>query len=160
MFYFFKFQPIFEKYRYACLVKSWTHTAPSGQFLKDHFFIWAQIYTLCGIYVGFAVVAVLVVVMLLDPITLEREEGKQRQFSFKLVLETLRHLARSHYQKLLIILTMYSGIEQAFVAGDYTKVTINWLTSRACSKIIKIAFTWWQLLQIHISYDYIRNTDQ
>lgn len=66
--------------------------------------------------------AVIVIAVGLDPITLDREDGRRRQFSFHLVLETAKHWWRSNYQKLLVILTMYSGVEQAFVTGDYTKV--------------------------------------
>jgi len=83
-----------------------------------------EVFTVYGIYIGFAVLAVLVISIFLDPITLDREEDKikdGRKFSAQLVLNTLKHLWRSHYQKLLVPLTMYSGIEQAFVTGDYTK---------------------------------------
>ena len=80
-------------------------------------------YTVCGIYIGCGVLAVIVIALLLDNITLEKEEGKKRKFNLDLVWETLRHLHRSDYQKLLLVLTMYSGIEQAFMTGDYTKVS-------------------------------------
>ncbi|XP_045191368.1 protein unc-93 homolog A-like [Mercenaria mercenaria] len=80
-----------------------------------------KIYKVCGIYIGCAVLAVIVIAVGLDPITLDREDGRKRQFSFHLVLETAKHLWRSNYQKLLVILTMYSGVEQAFATGDYTK---------------------------------------
>lgn len=79
---------------------------------------------MCGIYIGCGVLAVVVIAALLDNITLEREQGRQRKFSFHLVFETLRHLKNSHYQQLLVVLTMYSGIEQAFMTGDYTKVSM------------------------------------
>ncbi|KAL4234804.1 Protein unc-93 A [Mactra antiquata] len=103
-----------------------------------------KIYTLCGIYVGFAVLAVLVVIALLDPITLEREEGQQRQFSFHLVLETFRHLVNSRYQVMLVVLTMYSGIEQAFIAGDYTQLLLSILVYRSRSSFgIHILIMWY-----------------
>ncbi|XP_052248265.1 protein unc-93 homolog A-like isoform X2 [Dreissena polymorpha] len=80
-----------------------------------------QIYTLCGIYTGCALLAVLVVAVGLDPIKLDKEEPGDRKFSVHLCLETFMHLWRNPLQKLLIVLTMYSGFEQAFMTGDYTK---------------------------------------
>ena len=87
----------------------------------DYFFL--QVYTVCGIYVGFAIIGVLLICFGLDPIVLDKEDHKsERKVSFRLILNTAKHLLRSHYQRLLVILTMYSGIEQAFMGGDYTKV--------------------------------------
>lgn len=81
-----------------------------------------KVYTVCGIYIGFAVLAFLLICFGLDPIVLDKEEdSEKRKFSFRLILETAKQLIRSHYQRLLVILTMYSGIEQAFMTGDYTK---------------------------------------
>ena len=78
---------------------------------------------MCGIYIGFAILAFLLICFGLDPIVLDKEEdSEKRKFSFRLTLETAKQLIRSHYQRLLVILTMYSGIEQAFMTGDYTKV--------------------------------------
>ena len=84
--------------------------------------IYVQVYKFCGIDIGCALLAVIVIAIGLDPITLDREYGRKRQISFHLVFETAKHLWRSHYQKLLVILTMYSGVEQAFFTTDYTKV--------------------------------------
>ncbi|WAR12257.1 UN93A-like protein [Mya arenaria] len=80
-----------------------------------------KVYTVCGIYIGCAVAAVVVVSLLLDPIRLDKEEPGDRKFSTHLIWETFRHLWKNNYQKLLVVLTMYSGIEQAFMTGDYTK---------------------------------------
>lgn len=81
-----------------------------------------KVYTACGIYIGFGVLAVIFISLGLDRITLDKEDDKaKRTFSFTLLWDTGKHLWKSHYQKLLIPLTMYSGIEQAFIAGDYTK---------------------------------------
>ena len=85
-----------------------------------------QVYTVCGIYIGFAALAFLLICFLLDPITLDKEEdAESRKFSFKLTLETFKHWLYSDYQKLLVIITMYSGVEQAFMTGDFTKVSNN-----------------------------------
>ncbi|XP_066467470.1 protein unc-93 homolog A [Tiliqua scincoides] len=80
------------------------------------------IYILLGIYTASGVLAVLLVVFLLDKIETNQEEGKEEKkhsfwFTF---LATFRHL-KDKRQCLLIPLTMYSGFEQGFLAGDYTK---------------------------------------
>ncbi|XP_033000068.1 protein unc-93 homolog A [Lacerta agilis] len=80
------------------------------------------IYTLLGIYTGSGVLAVLLVATFLDRITDDQAEGEKKEtpslcFTF---MATLRHL-KDKRQCLLIPLTMYSGFEQGFLAGDYTK---------------------------------------
>lgn len=83
-----------------------------------------QVYTVCGIYIASTFCAFLIVVFLLDKIVLDKEEqrtGGRRKLSFHLLLETFRHVWKNPYQKLLIPLTIYSGLEQAFIAGDFTR---------------------------------------
>ena len=72
-------------------------------------------------------VAFLIVAAFLDKIELEKEgrEEKKEGLSFHLLLDSLKHIWRSDYQKLLVPLTIYSGIEQAFIAGDFTRVSSN-----------------------------------
>ena len=69
-------------------------------------------------------IAFLIVAAFLDKLVLEKEgkEEKKQGLSFHLLLESLKHIWRSRYQKLLVPLTIYSGIEQAFIAGDFTRV--------------------------------------
>ncbi|XP_075720463.1 protein unc-93 homolog A-like [Rhinoderma darwinii] len=81
------------------------------------------IYTLLGIYTGSGVLAVLLVSVFLDNINLKKDEDKEdiKDKSFWLkIMETLTHL-KDKRQCLLIPLTMWSGFEQGFLAGDYTK---------------------------------------
>nr|XP_056709062.1 protein unc-93 homolog A-like [Euleptes europaea] len=81
------------------------------------------IYTLLGIYTGSGVLAVLLIIVFLDQITATKEESKEGKTppSFcSTFLATFRHL-KDVRQCLLIPLTMYSGFEQGFLAGDYTK---------------------------------------
>ncbi|XP_048343369.1 protein unc-93 homolog A isoform X2 [Sphaerodactylus townsendi] len=80
------------------------------------------IYTLLGIYTGSGVLAVSLVAVFLDQISANKEEGKKEKIpSFRSTfLATFRHL-KDVRQCLLIPLTMYSGFEQGFLAGDYTK---------------------------------------
>nr|XP_006122982.1 protein unc-93 homolog A isoform X1 [Pelodiscus sinensis]XP_006122983.1 protein unc-93 homolog A isoform X1 [Pelodiscus sinensis]XP_025040355.1 protein unc-93 homolog A isoform X1 [Pelodiscus sinensis] len=82
------------------------------------------IYTLLGIYTGSGVLAVLLIVIFLDQIKDSQKESEtekmQAQSFWSTFLATFRHL-KDKRQCFLIPLTMYSGFEQAFLAGDYTK---------------------------------------
>ncbi|XP_016068409.1 PREDICTED: protein unc-93 homolog A [Miniopterus natalensis] len=79
------------------------------------------IYTLLGIYTGSGVVAVLLVALLLDPIgdAPRKSEGGAPPLRSTL-LSTFR-LCRDRRLRLLALLALYSGFEQAFLAGDYTR---------------------------------------
>ncbi|XP_056419320.1 protein unc-93 homolog A-like [Hyla sarda] len=81
------------------------------------------IYTLLGIYTGSGILAVVLICVFLDNINLKKTEDnediKDEPIWIK-ILETLRHL-RDKRQCLLIPLTMWSGFEQGFLSGDYTK---------------------------------------
>ncbi|XP_071950683.1 protein unc-93 homolog A-like [Antedon mediterranea] len=74
--------------------------------------------TLMGIYTGCGVVAILLIIAFLDPMPPSREtlEGEK----FDLFMATLR-LLKDKRLLMLIPITMYSGLEQAFIAGDFTK---------------------------------------
>ncbi|XP_044148424.1 protein unc-93 homolog A-like [Bufo gargarizans] len=80
------------------------------------------LYTLLGIYTGSGVLAVLMVAVFLDNINVKKadKEDTEDEPVWIKVLETLRHL-KDERQCLLIPLTMWSGFEQGFLAGDYTK---------------------------------------
>ncbi|XP_053565142.1 protein unc-93 homolog A-like [Bombina bombina] len=81
------------------------------------------IYTLLGIYTGCGILAVILISTLLDNIDLKtaqnNDETKKESFWMKIV-ETLMQL-KDKRQCLLIPLTIYSGLEQGFLSGDYTK---------------------------------------
>lgn len=62
----------------------------------------------------------------MDKITLDKEaesknEPKQK-LDFRMFIATFKHLWKSDYQKLMIVITIYSGVEQAFITGDFTRV--------------------------------------
>ncbi|XP_070273447.1 protein unc-93 homolog A isoform X4 [Myotis yumanensis] len=79
------------------------------------------IYTLLGIYTGSGVLAILLVALFLDPI---REAPDKSEGETPSVLSTLLStfkLFRDKRLRLLMLLPMYSGFEQAFLAGDYTR---------------------------------------
>ncbi|XP_027731954.1 protein unc-93 homolog A-like, partial [Vombatus ursinus] len=80
------------------------------------------VYTLLGIYTGSSVLAVLLIAVFLDQLPNESEENEKEKKVpiWTRFLATFQHL-RDKRQCLLIPLTMYSGFEQAFISGDYTK---------------------------------------
>ncbi|XP_074165408.1 protein unc-93 homolog A isoform X1 [Sminthopsis crassicaudata] len=81
------------------------------------------IYTLLGIYTGSGILAVLLVAVFLEQIPndqLESTDEKEKASFWTNFLATFRHL-KDKRQCLLIPLTMYSGFEQGFLSGDYTK---------------------------------------
>ncbi|KAM5163098.1 protein unc-93 homolog A [Mantella aurantiaca] len=81
------------------------------------------IYTVLGVYTGTGILAVLLIIIFLDNIDLKDEEtGKddKRESFWITILATFRHL-QDKRQVLLIPITMWSGFEQGFLAGDFTK---------------------------------------
>ncbi|XP_015713482.1 protein unc-93 homolog A [Coturnix japonica] len=86
------------------------------------------IYTLLGVYTASGVLAVLLIIIFLDQIKSEQAENEkeiQKTSSFwSTFLATFQHL-KDKRQCLLIPLTMYSGFEQGFLAGDYTKTYVT-----------------------------------
>lgn len=88
-----------------------------------------------GIYCGFGALAAIIVAIFLDNIRLDKEKEGKRKFSIKLAEETVRHFLRSTEQKLLVPLTLYSGVEQAFILATFTSVSI-------CSDYIIVIYTW------------------
>ncbi|XP_004601122.2 protein unc-93 homolog A [Sorex araneus] len=79
------------------------------------------VYTLVGIYTGSGILAVLLVAVFLGPIC-ELASGGPREVAplWATLLATFR-LLRDRRLCLLLLLPLYSGFQQAFLAGDYTK---------------------------------------
>ncbi|KAK7500311.1 hypothetical protein BaRGS_00008534 [Batillaria attramentaria] len=85
-----------------------------------------KVYILCGIYLACAVLGFIVISLFLDPITLDQEtSAADRHLSPRLLIATFKHLVASPAQMLLVPITVYSGVEQAFIGGDYTKSYIS-----------------------------------
>ncbi|XP_072188511.1 protein unc-93 homolog A [Excalfactoria chinensis] len=86
------------------------------------------VYTLLGVYTASGVLAVLLIIIFLDQIKSDQAETEkeiQKTPSFwSTFLATFQHL-KDKRQCLLIPLTMYSGFEQGFLAGDYTKTYVT-----------------------------------
>lgn len=77
-------------------------------------------YMLIGIYLGLAVLAAIIVGAFLDPLQ-SKKKNDDEESTFSRVAATLKHLKKTD-QMLLVPLTIFSGMEQAFILGDYTKV--------------------------------------
>lgn len=77
---------------------------------------------LCGIYLGSALMAAILLAIFLTNI---KKEGKNEGSisSFRLFVATAHHL-RNPKQILLIPLTIFSGVEQAYIASDYGSTVI------------------------------------
>lgn len=82
----------------------------------------SKVYLLCGIYTGCALLAALFIFIFLDP--LKKSEDKKGKPSFGLLIETIRHLRNPH-QLLLVPLTIFSGLEQAYIIGDFTQAFVS-----------------------------------
>lgn len=78
------------------------------------------IYTLLGIYTGSGVLAVLLVAVFLQPLKDAQREAGPRSSLCSTLTSTFR-LFRDRRLQLLVWLPVYSGFQQAFLAGDYTK---------------------------------------
>ena len=78
---------------------------------------------MCGIYIGCAFFAVILIFFLLDSykkIGLERA-NKVEQSPIEALVNTVKHL--KHFNQILIIpLTLWSGFQQAFIGADFTRV--------------------------------------
>lgn len=82
-------------------------------------------FQLCVVYTAFGWIAALVVFLLLDPV--ERKVQRQDRASLHLLMLTMRHM-KNPYQIFIIPLTIFSGLEVAFIADDFTKayITCTW----------------------------------
>lgn len=79
-------------------------------------------YLLVAIYLGLAVLGAVIVGLFLDPLRSKKDDDGESTLAR--VAATLKHLKKTD-QLLLVPLTIFSGIEQAFILGDYTKVSIK-----------------------------------
>lgn len=76
---------------------------------------------LLSIYVATGVFAVLLVIALLDRLTGSLDRRKEQESGVNLLIATLKHLTDKR-MLLVLPLTMFSGLEQAFTFADFTAV--------------------------------------
>ncbi|XP_076819317.1 protein unc-93 homolog A-like isoform X2 [Clavelina lepadiformis] len=99
-------------------------SSSSGSEVED----WT-LYTLMGIYAGVGFTGSAIVAIFVDNISIRQNET--RGF-FDLLIATFKHM-KDRRQILLIVITMYSGFEQAFLTGDFTRsfvtcpLAVNWV---------------------------------
>lgn len=79
-------------------------------------------FQLCVVYTAFGWIAALVVFLLLDPV--EHKAQRHDRASLQLLMLTMRHM-KNPYQIFIIPLTIFSGLEIAFIADDFTKAFIS-----------------------------------
>lgn len=76
---------------------------------------------LLSIYVATGVFAVLLMIALLDRLTGSLDRRKEQESGVSLLIATAKHL--TDIRMLLVLpLTLFSGLEQAFTFGDFTAV--------------------------------------
>lgn len=79
---------------------------------------------LLSIYVGTGVLAVVLVIVLLDRLTGSLDRRKKQESGLNLLVATVKHL--KDWRMLLVLpLTMFSGLEQAFTFGDFTQAFVT-----------------------------------
>ena len=78
-----------------------------------------------GIYLGSGLLAILLIFIFLDKIELEGEAKSEGTCT--LFISTLTFL-RNRKMQLLIPITIFSGLEQGFVFGDFSKVRQKFLS--------------------------------
>ncbi|XP_006871255.1 PREDICTED: protein unc-93 homolog A [Chrysochloris asiatica] len=83
------------------------------------------IYTLVGIYTGCGVLAVLLIAIFLEPIKDPQQKSEGEKLSLWSNLLATFRLLRDKRLRLLVLLPLYSGFQQGFMSGDYTKSYIT-----------------------------------
>lgn len=79
---------------------------------------------MCGIYIGCALFAVVLIFLFLDSyskIGLTTQQHKLERTPIQALVNTIKHLKNKN-QLLIIPLTLWSGFEQAYIGADFTKV--------------------------------------
>ncbi|XP_054719290.1 UNC93-like protein [Uloborus diversus] len=79
---------------------------------------------LVAIYISCVILAAIIVALFLDPLNTEKSKSKEGEDSvFARSIATLRQLKKAD-QMLLVPLTIFSGMEQAFILSEYTKAYV------------------------------------
>lgn len=89
----------------------------------------SQVNLITLIYLICVIMSVIIAFIFLDPLTrygerLEREDDENRETVTELIMATLNQLKRPN-QLLLVFLTIFTGMEQAFSATEYTQAFIT-----------------------------------
>lgn len=89
--------------------------------------VW-QIYTMASIYLVFSLISSVIILAFVDPlsrfVTDETKDATAGKTGLQLLVATFNHM-RHPYQLLIIPLTIWSGVEQAFLGADYTAAYVS-----------------------------------
>lgn len=88
----------------------------------------SEIFTISGIYLGCIVIAVLIIVFFVDPLSRYGEKQTRRdsvQLSGIQLLSATMYQMKKPYQQLLILITVWIGMEQAFIGADFTQAYVS-----------------------------------
>lgn len=83
----------------------------------------SKVYLLSSIYLVFAIIGPLIILLLLDPLRRYGENNRNNQTAkegFELLLATLTHFIKNKYQILIFPLTIWSGLEQGWFGATFT----------------------------------------
>ncbi|XP_050733417.1 protein unc-93 homolog A-like isoform X2 [Eriocheir sinensis] len=88
-----------------------------------------QRYTMASIYLIFALLSSLIIVLFVDPLTRffgtkDEAFALESKSNLQLLIATFNHM-RHPYQLLIIPLTIWSGVEQGFFQSDYTAAYVS-----------------------------------
>ncbi|XP_063602315.1 protein unc-93 homolog A-like [Penaeus indicus] len=102
-----------------------SNTTASTDRREDGPSLW-KIYTMASIYLGCSLLAAAVAVFFVDPLSrvVKESPDSQEKNGLALVAATFNQL-RHPYQLLIIPLTIWSGVEQAFLGADYTAAFVS-----------------------------------
>ncbi|XP_053448691.1 protein unc-93 homolog A isoform X2 [Nycticebus coucang] len=80
------------------------------------------VYTLLGIYTGSGILAILLIAVFLEPIQDDRRDcAEEKQPPFWSTLLSTFRLFKDRRLRLLVLLPLYSGLQQGFLSGEYTR---------------------------------------
>lgn len=98
----------------------WDKFGGNGTHPADNIPQW-RVYTLISIYLGFTIIGLLITVFLMKPI---KSEGPSDVSIAKQLLATLRLLMTDVRMLLLVPMSIWTGMEQAVLFAEFTKVSI------------------------------------
>ncbi|XP_076033862.1 UNC93-like protein isoform X2 [Oratosquilla oratoria] len=88
----------------------------------------SKIYTMASIYLFFALLSSALIALLVDPLDKygenDRVGSSTGKSGWELLVATFNHM-RHPYQILIIPLTIWSGVEQAFIGADFTAAFVS-----------------------------------
>ncbi|XP_014441874.1 LOW QUALITY PROTEIN: protein unc-93 homolog A [Tupaia chinensis] len=79
------------------------------------------IFTLLGIYTGSGVLAVLLIAVFLEPLHSVQQQSDRKRLAFWSTLLATFRLLKDRRLQLLVLLPLYSGLQQGFLSGEYTR---------------------------------------